>query len=437
MLDDALRSASILALDKGLNISLNLNIGAELPVLLTGDKLRLEQVLNNLLSNAIKFTDQGEIILRVQQLAAGAEALRLSFVVADTGIGIAPEQREIVFDAFVQAESGTTRVRGGSGLGLAISRQLVELMGGKLEVESVLGQGSEFAFTIDFKLPSSAAAAAAAAAALPTSSLAGCRVLVVEDNQFNRIVLEGMLQHLGIEVDAANNGQEGLETFQIGQPYDAILVDLHMPGLDGFGCARAIRALPEGRQVPILALTADVLPSTADECYAAGMNAHLRKPVEPEMLQRSLMRWVAGGQLPAAASPVPVEDSPPPDPADCLPEALPGLDMDRASIWSNGSARALANLLDGLLAHSGDDPAKLSRHIAVGDTAAAAQITHDLMAVAATVGASALLVAAQQLNREIRAASSDSALGGEAVERIGAELAQLRATLALLRQQIS
>jgi PAS domain S-box-containing protein len=430
MLDGTVRSASILALGKDLNISLNR--APELPMLLTGDVKRLEQVLNNLLSNAIKFTDQGEITLRVQQLAAEKENVRISFIVTDTGIGISPEQLDLVFEPFVQVENVTTRERGGTGLGLAISRQLAGLMGGTLEVKSTLGQGCEFGFTAVFSMPSAAAAAAAAAAMPSDFSLAGRRVLVVEDNQFNRIVLEGMLQHLGIEVDLAINGQDGVESFQIGQPYDAILVDLHMPGLDGFGCTRAIRALPEGKSVPILAVTANVLSTTAAQCHAAGMNAHLIKPVEPEILQSSLLHWILGEKPVVQVKALPLEK----DPADCLPDDLPGLDRGKAAGWSNGSARALAKLLDNALTHSGGDPAKLKRYIAEGEVEAAAQITHDLMAVAATVGASTLVAAARTLNREIRGGSMSSAMAQESVNSIGFEFSQLHATRDVLRQRL-
>jgi CheY-like chemotaxis protein/HPt (histidine-containing phosphotransfer) domain-containing protein len=262
-----------------------------------------------------------------------------------------------------------------------------------------------------------------------SSSLAGRRVLVVEDNQFNRIVLEAMLQHLGIEVDLAVNGHDGVESFQIGQPYDAILVDLHMPGLDGFGCTRAIRALPEGQAVPILAVTANVLSTTAVECLAAGMNAHLVKPIEPERLQRALTHWILGEHPVVQAKAPPLET----DPADGLPDDLPGLDRGKAAGWSNGSARALAKLLEHALTHSGDDPAKLSRHIAAGEVDAAAQITHDLMAVAATVGASALVTAARTLNQEIRGNRMNSALAQESANRIGAEFSLLHVTRDMLR----
>ncbi|MFZ2855595.1 MAG: ATP-binding protein [Rhodocyclaceae bacterium] len=439
MLDSLLDSANISALGKDIRISID--AAPDLPAQLIGDRQRLEQVLNNLFSNAIKFTRRGEIVLRVQPLTVDANEVRILFVLSDSGIGILPEQLDAIFDPFVQAENTTTRTYGGTGLGLSISRRLVEKMGGALEVESVPGKGSDFAFTAVFKLPSAEDETSALpvdqktghdACSPSASPLAGRRILMIEDNRFNRMVLNGMLQHLGIEVDVAIDGNDGVECFQVGNPYDAVLVDLHMPGLDGFACARAIRALPEGRQVPIIAVTANVLSTTASECSAAGMNDYLLKPVEPEMLQRVLTQWIFS-QPTSVLAKAPTATR---DPADGLPDELPGLDLSKAAGWSNGSARALAKLLDRALTHAGDDPVKLARHLAGGELDAAARITHDLTAVAATVGASTLAGAARQLNREIRAGSPDSLPAQEALERIAHEFTQLRTAREILRHNV-
>ncbi|MFZ4539241.1 ATP-binding protein [Propionivibrio sp.] len=433
--------ASVAIQDKAIEISFDL--APDLPPLLIGDHYRLEQVLNNLLSNAIKFTTQGKITLQVLKVSADAEKARLLFALSDTGIGISPEKLDAIFDAFVQAESTTIHQYSGTGLGLAICRQLVELMGGTLVVESVPGEGSRFSFMAAFPLPQGTEAV------LPTvpltdrqpdysdftasiSPLAGCRVLMVEDNQFNRQVLEGMLHHFGIEVDAAIDGNDGVKRFQAGSPYDAILMDLHLPRINGFDCARAIRALPEGQQVPIIALTANVLSTTADQCRAAGMNEHLSKPVEPEMLHRSLMSWILGETAAAPAEVPPAKK----EPADLLPDNLPGIEREKALAWCNGSARALVKLLDRMLAHSGEDPAKISQHLATGDLAAAAKMTHDLVAVAATIGASPLVAAARQLDREIRAGSPGSTLAQEAIDSIGSEFSQLYAAQEMLRVRV-
>ena len=429
--------AAALAQDK--EIAFRFDLAPDLPPRLMGDAYRLEQVLNNLLTNAIKFTAQGEITLRVQKISEGAKSVRLLFALSDTGVGISSDKLGAIFEPFVQAESAITRTHGGTGLGLAISRRLVELMGGTIEVESAPGQGSRFAFTVDFQLPPAAEVASLQAGLagqriecddFPSSRypLAGRRVLMVEDNRFNRVVLEGMLQRFGIEVDEAIDGYDGVERFKAGGPYDAILMDLHLPGLDGFDCTRAIRALPEGAQVPIITYTANALTTTGEKCLAAGMNGHLTKPVEPEIMLRTLMYWILGeGSSVPARTALAVEDR-----ADLLPDELPGIDRAKALAFSD-SARGLAKLLDHMLVHCGDDPVRLSQHIIAGDIEAAAGITHDLMAVASMVGASTLFDAARQLNYEIRAGNTDSALAQEAIDSIVTEFVRLNEAREILR----
>ena len=424
----------------GRDLKTSFDIAPDVPARLQGDAFRLEQVLSNLLSNALKFTAQGDITLRVALVSSSAEQIRLRFTLSDTGIGIAPEKLDAIFEAFVQAESTTTRSYGGTGLGLSICRKLVALMGGQMEVSSVPGQGSCFSFTADFQWPAATSTASAPFClierrwdehnALPlVSSLAGRRVLMVEDNEFNRQVLEGILQHFGIEVDVAVDGLDGVECFQMGSPYDAILMDVHLPGLDGFACTRAIRALPNGAQVPIIAVTANMLPTTAAECRAAGMNDYMVKPLEPEALHRLLSYWILRkNPLPPVKTPLPATDL-----ADALPAALPGIDLAKAAPWAHGSTRALAKLLARMLAHCGNDPQTLAQHIVAGKLDAAAQLTHDLMGAAATVGASALVAAAQQLDHALRAGQPDSPPAQEALARITLEFAHLNAALLSLQ----
>ncbi len=441
IIDDLAGVASVSAKEK--NVGVDFEMAPDLPPQLIGDAFRLQQVLNNLLSNALKFTPQGKITLRVELLSATDESVQLRFSLSDTGIGISPVQIDTIFAPFTQAENIVTRLHGGTGLGLAISRQLVEMMDGTLKVDSVLGQGSCFTFTARFALPSATekeAAARLCASTLPpqcslssSAALAGRRVLMVEDNEFNRTVLEAMLERLGIEVDVAVDGYDGVECFEIGNPYDAILLDLHMPGLDGYGCAQAIRALSSGHEVPIIAVTANVLSTTADACRAAGMNDHLLKPMEPEVLARALQHWILREESVTPNLALPVDR----DRGDRLPELLPGLDLAKASAWSHGSARALAELLERMLTHAADDPEKLAQHLAAGDLDTAASITHDLMAVAATVGASALVGAARQLNREIRAGDPASSLAQAAIVSIDLEFSRLKASREILRSRVN
>jgi len=274
-------------------------------------------------------------------------------------------------------------------------------------------------------------AGAPAAEAVPLRPLAGRRVLMVEDNRFNREVLQAMLERLGLDVDTAVDGQDAIACFRFGSPYDAVLMDLHMPGIDGFACTQALRALPDGAQVPIIAISANVLSTTADTCLAAGMDAYLSKPVEPETLRRTLMAWILGGAPDAVPSP---PSQPSFAASDPLPDNLPGLDRQQAARWCGGSAAQLRDLLVRLLQAVGDAPATLRQQLASGqsEAAAAAGVAHDLGGMAATVGAVALVAAARTLQAELRAGRPASPQAAAAIDAIGDELAQLRVSLARL-----
>ena len=275
----------------------------------------------------------------------------------------------------------------------------------------------------------------------PERPLAGRRVLMVEDNAFNREVLRGMLRQLGIDVDEAVDSGEAIECFRFGSPYDAVLMDLHLPGMDGFACASLLRSLPDGADVPIIAVTANVLSTTAAQCQAAGMNGHLAKPIEPETLRRALMAFILG-QAPADG----VDTSGRPDlhhlpdgvPAspDSLPEHLPGLDLAQASIWSAGSAAALHQLLQRMHDEVGQSPQEIERLIADGQWRAAAGLTHDLSGIAVTVGAVELTRAARQLDGELRAGRPASGLALAARAQLRAQFALLAEARAVLGRQL-
>jgi CheY-like chemotaxis protein len=283
----------------------------------------------------------------------------------------------------------------------------------------------------------------------PERPLAGRRVLMVEDNAFNRDILRAMLHRLGIGVDEAVDGPEALECFRIGSPYDAVLMDLHLPGMDGFACARRLRELPNGAVLPILAVTANVLSTTAGECLAAGMNDHLAKPIEPETLRRALVGWIlgprpeagfdgAGGMGGAQRAVLPgAADTPSPQPFDGLPGPLPGLDLAQAAIWSAGSAAALHQLLQRMDDEVGQSLQRIERLIAVGQLAGAAGLTHDLSGIAVTVGAVDLTRAARMLDVELRAGRAASPLARAALDQLGAQFALLGKARALLGQHLA
>ncbi|GAB2954186.1 hypothetical protein GCM10027048_19420 [Hymenobacter coalescens] len=257
-----------------------------------GDPHRLGQIILNLFSNAIKFTPAGgQITAGGYQLAETADALTIEFRFSDTGVGIAPDKLERIFDNFTQAYADTSRHFGGTGLGLTISRALVKQMGGELTVQSELGKGSTF--TVRLTLPRAASAPApepaAPAAAYDTGALRGKRVLLIEDNDINRLVARMLLEEWGAELDEAEDGPEGL-ALVAQHHYDAILMDIQMPGMNGLEATATIRDLPDVRraQVPILALTANVFQSDTEQYLAAGMNDYVAKPFEEAELYGKL-----------------------------------------------------------------------------------------------------------------------------------------------------
>lgn len=257
-----------------------------------GDSLRFRQILLNLIGNAIKFTEVGEVqVTTVDNIGADGQRW-LTVQVRDTGSGIPAANLRSIFEPFAQADMSVTRKYGGTGLGLAITSRLVELMGGEIEVESSLGKGSAFRVRLP-RIQSSASmgelrnGSAAPADTVPGSSLAHARVLVVEDNRVNRLLAIRMLNSLGCEAAAAENGSEALEMVK-NADYDAIFMDLDMPVMDGIASTRLIRQLPGRESLPIYALTANALESDRARCREAGMNGFLAKPYEKAAVTRIL-----------------------------------------------------------------------------------------------------------------------------------------------------
>jgi len=300
---------SIDAHKKGLK--LDCRVEREVPSLLRGDPGRLRQILVNLGSNAVKFTDKGEIVIHVSLESADERTATLRFSVSDTGIGIPANRKEILFSPFTQADGSTRRKYGGTGLGLAISKQLAELMGGRIGVESIEGKGSVFWFTAVFEIsPASQLSSTVAlseiegegsmerSAATPVISESvkrKIRILLAEDNPVNQKVALAMLRKMGHQADAVANGQEAVNVLQT-VPYDLVLMDCHMPEMDGFEATRAIRL--EGSKalnphIPIIALTASTMESDRKKCIRAGMNDFIAKPVLKRELAEMLARWMA------------------------------------------------------------------------------------------------------------------------------------------------
>ena len=285
--------AGHLAREKGLRFEVN--TGTDVPDFLRGDALRLGQVLLNLASNAVKFTAAGSVSLSVALTNANAQSVELEFSVRDTGIGLGAEQIGGLFQAFNQADASTARKYGGTGLGLAISKRLVELMGGRIWVESDPGQGSNFRFTVLLRRGQKTAADPATrdgTLAAARARLKGTRILVVEDNLFNQQVATELLEDAGVTVVVANNGREALERLATQRRFDVVLMDVQMPEMDGYEATRKIRVTPELAGLHVLAMTANATREDQQRCLAAGMDDFLTKPIDPERLYIELAKWL-------------------------------------------------------------------------------------------------------------------------------------------------
>ena len=285
---------------RGQNLALRCDISPALAGSFEGDALRLKQILLNFSVNAIKFTERGGITLRAELLEMTDEQALLRFEVSDTGVGIDPDVIPRLFSAFEQADSSTTRRYGGTGLGLAISKRLALMMGGEVGVQSQPGRGSTFWFTarlkrlacVDLTAPAlEAPVSAAEIEQLLIVQSRGRRVLLAEDNPINREVALYLLADLGLAADVAEDGGQAVAKASARQ-YDLILMDMQMPVMDGLEATRRIRQLPAYQSVPILALTANAFADDAELCRAAGMNAHIAKPVDPERLFKALQFWL-------------------------------------------------------------------------------------------------------------------------------------------------
>ena len=297
--------------EKGLELVFALS--PDLPVALVGDPSRLGQVLLNLGNNAVKFTERGEILVGIEVLERDEDSVRLGFEVRDTGIGITAEQLTRLFKPFSQADSSTSRRFGGTGLGLAISHHLVRMMGGGLGVDSEPGRGSRFHFSARFGVArerlveDTLASGARLRGARVThtlrrdlreetlhgnrASLAGARILLVEDNPINQELARDLLSDADITVRVANDGREALEMLSR-ESFDGVLMDCQMPVMDGYAATRALRAQPQWQTLPVIAMTANAMVGDREKVLAVGMNDHIAKPINVTEMFATLARWI-------------------------------------------------------------------------------------------------------------------------------------------------
>jgi signal transduction histidine kinase/DNA-binding response OmpR family regulator len=277
--------------EKGL--ALNIQIDPAVPDVLQGDAVRLTQILVNLMSNAVKFTEQGYITMEAIQVEERSEGVQLQFVVADTGIGIAPEKQEQIFERFQQAEAETTRRFGGTGLGLAIVRQLVLLLGGSIHVESQPGEGSRFFVSLFYKLPDLdqlfSEAMEAHSEPVPVQQI---KVLIAEDNAMNQHLISHLMKSWAIDFTLVSNGREAVEALQR-QAYSLVLMDLQMPEMDGYKATETIRRSMR-LDVPVIAMTAHAMAGEKERCLQLGMNDYVSKPIKETELYTVIARHAQG-----------------------------------------------------------------------------------------------------------------------------------------------
>ena len=451
MLDRAVALVADRARSKDLVLEVTLADG--LPDEVVGDPTRVTQALLNLLGNAVKFTQRGSITVRCGREPDDGDGLRLRFAVQDTGPGVPPEQLARLFNTFEQGDPSTTRRFGGTGLGLAITRRLAQLMGGDAGATSTPGQGSCFWFSARFNADTRQLVELPTPPAMPTQAMSaspgrherqlqarhgGARLLVAEDNPVNQEVALALLNAAGLQADCAEDGQEAVDLARE-HAYDAILLDMQMPRLDGLTAARQIRSMPAHAQTPILAMTANAFGDDRRACLDAGMDDHLAKPVDPEQLYATLLRWLdyAAGMAasanaaaqatspisPASAGEAPV---PAPMPAPAAPPAggrfhdVPGLTMSRALLYLPGRdtvfLRVVRQFVDN---YAGGLPA-LAQAAADRRWVDARRQLHSLRGACGAIGATALLARALDLEQLLSDTPDGQAPSAAAAEELAA-----------------
>jgi CheY-like chemotaxis protein len=271
------------------SVLLRAEVAPDLPRRITGDPLRVRQIIANLVGNAVKFTEHGPVDVRVGGKFVEQGQFLLQITVADSGTGIPADKLLCIFDKYTQADDSVSRQSGGTGLGLAITRSLAELHGGDVQVQSELGRGTTFTVTLKCEADTATARqqepnAPVTVPSTPGASGSSARILVVEDNLVNQKVVTAVLRKRGFVIELANDGQEALDKLEKGAAFDLVLMDVQMPVLDGLEATRLIRKDSRWNGLPIIAMTAHAMSGDKERCLEAGMNGYISKPVHPSLL---------------------------------------------------------------------------------------------------------------------------------------------------------
>ncbi|MCC6608439.1 MAG: response regulator [Burkholderiales bacterium] len=428
--------------EKGL--ALELSFADDVPRHVRADPIRLRQVITNLVGNAIKFSERGSVHVSVAR-GPSAPAPTLRFEVADSGIGMTPEQSGRIFEAFTQGDASHTRKYGGTGLGLAISRELVELMGGEIGVTTALGIGSTFWFTAAVERAIECDAAEAAALPEPLAPLSG-HVLLVEDNELNRVVARGMLEALGLTVSVVADGRDAVREVFL-RRYDLVLMDCQMPGLDGFEATQRIRARESATRAPgratIIALTANAAAGDRERCIAAGMDDYLSKPLHMADLHATAGRWLRQPDStvpPAVRLPAPcaLTSAPASVAVPCATDlaAVDESALDRLRAMQRpGQPDVVTAVVGTFVNRSAALFESLREAIAGNDTAVARRAAHSLKSNCLYVGANNLAALFKRAERA--AGDGDLATLGRLATEIAPALSTLRTRLAHTRRCVA
>ena len=377
-------------------LKLEIKVASDVPEVFRGDPLRLGQVLINLSNNAIKFTQQGRITISVKLDEKLNDKVGLHFCVSDTGIGITPEQQSRLFQSFSQAESSTSRHYGGSGLGLAICKNLTEMMGGKIWVESEAGKGSLFHFTVQLEEGNpDNILEKQTGTSRKIDHLSGVKILLVEDNEINQELAIELLSNRGLIITSVWNGKEALEILQT-ESFDGVLMDIQMPIMDGYSATREIRKQSQFKELPIIAMTANVMESDQKKAIAAGMNDHIGKPLDEYELLNTLAKWITPEKsLQPSLSPA----LPPSTESGTVSsfKELNRIDTDAGLGFFNNKPELYLKILTMFRDSNRNFIEDFLTRQQRGDSDGIARAAHSLKGTAATVGATTLQLAAAEL----------------------------------------
>jgi len=415
LLEDVLENVntliSIKAEDKGL--SFEIDTAGDVPCCLVGDPLRLGQILINLANNAVKFTDDGKVTIKTELIKASPDNVNLQFSVRDTGIGLTQQQIGKLFKSFSQADSSTTRKYGGTGLGLTISKKLVEMMNGSIRVESEYTEGSAFIFTADFGCGDEEQIRAQAAGNKidddSLKTIQGARLLLAEDNEINQQVAREILENAGFIVDVTENGQQALDAVAHNH-YDLVLMDIQMPVMDGYEAARKLRENPENDELPILAMSASVMTSDIEKAVSAGMNGHVKKPIELEQLYSALLKWIKPDDRRSLPSERQTRKQGIVEVI--LPRSISGIELDEGLGRLGGNKTLYLKLLKKFVCDFTSSADEVVERINDGDPVTAERIVHTIKGVAGNLGAA-------QMQKDAAALEADIKSGSNAVLQLG------------------